>query len=212
MKCPHCLVEIHESWTRIGGFSDGDGSWSVEVSTCPACNRATVLHQRYSQTRTSYTIEEEVQVRPIGSARRPAPTEVPAEMAEDYDEACKVAPFSQKAAAALARRCLQATLHARGIKKPNLAGEIDEFINAPSTPSHLAESVDAIRNIGNFAAHPMKSTQSGQILAVETGEVDWMLDVLEELFDFQFVQPTRVKAKRAALDAKLAEAGKKPMK
>jgi hypothetical protein len=79
-------------------------------------------------------------------------------------------------------------------------------------PSYLAESIDAVRNIGNFAAHSMKSQHSGEILDVEPGEAEWNLEVLESLFDFYFVQPAILKAKRAALDAKLGEAGKPPMK
>jgi len=47
---------------------------------------------------------------------------------------------------------------------------------------------------------------------VEPGEAEWNLDVLESLFDFYYVQPARLQAKRAALDKKLAEAGKPPMK
>jgi hypothetical protein len=40
----------------------------------------------------------------------------------------------------------------------------------------------------------------------------WNLDVLESLFDFLFVQPAALKAKRDALDKKLKAAGKPPMK
>jgi hypothetical protein len=66
--------------------------------------------------------------------------------------------------------------------------------------------------IGNFAAHPLKSTNTGAIVEVERGEAEWLLDVLESLFDFYFVRPAQLAAKRAALDQKLGEAGKPPMK
>jgi hypothetical protein len=49
-------------------------------------------------------------------------------------------------------------------------------------------------------------------LPVEPTEAEWNLDVLEALFDFYFVQPDVVRKKRAALDLKLKEVGKKPMK
>jgi hypothetical protein len=49
-------------------------------------------------------------------------------------------------------------------------------------------------------------------LPVELGEAEWNLDVLESLFDFYFVQPARAKAKRDALNKKLADAGKPPLK
>lgn len=139
------------------------------------------------------------------------PKEVPNEFGEDYKEACLVLSDSPKASAALSRRCLQHILREKaGVRPQNLNNEIDEVL--PKLPSYLAEAVDAIRNIGNFAAHPLKSTNSGEILVVEPGEAEWSLEVLEQLFDFYFVQPERLKAKKAALDKKLAEAGKNPMK
>jgi hypothetical protein len=138
---------------------------------------------------------------------------VPSEFAEDYREACLTLADSPKASAALSRRCLQHLLreHAK-VKSGNLAEEIQQVLDAKNLPSYLAESFDAVRNIGNFAAHPMKSTASGEIIAVEAGEAEWNLEVLESLFDFYFTQPALLKKKRDALNAKLKEAGKPEMK
>jgi hypothetical protein len=121
-------------------------------------------------------------------------------------------PKSQmpKAAAALARRCLQHMLHDQGIKKKNLNEEIDEAIT--KLPTHLSEAIDAIRHIGNFAAHPMKFQNTGEIVEVEEGETEWALDVIEQLFDFYYVMPQKVQEKRAELNKKLEEAGKPPLK
>jgi hypothetical protein len=94
------------------------------------------------------------------------------------------------------------------VKPSDLAREIDEVLASQTLPSHLSEAIDAIRNIGNFAAHPIKSTNTGEILPVEPGEAEWTLDVLDGLFDFYFVQPTLLKQKRDALNAKLQAAGK----
>ena len=79
-------------------------------------------------------------------------------------------------------------------------------------PSHLAGAIDAIRNLGNFAAHPLKDTNTGEIVDVEPGEAEWLLDVLEQLFDFYFVQPEVLGRKRDELNEKLEAAGKPPMK
>jgi len=49
-------------------------------------------------------------------------------------------------------------------------------------------------------------------LPVESGEAEWNLDVIEALFDFYFVQPAIIKKKKDALNKKLTEGGKKPMK
>jgi hypothetical protein len=68
------------------------------------------------------------------------------------------------------------------------------------------------KNIGNFAAHPVKSKSTSEIVDVEVEEAEWNLDVLELLFDFYYVQPARIAQKREALNAKLGEAGKPHMK
>lgn len=131
----------------------------------------------------------------------------------DYREAASVLADSPKASAALSRRCLQHVLREKaGVKPQDLAKEIDEVIASGKLPSHLAEAIDAVRNIGNFAAHPIKSTSSGEVLPVEPGEAEWNLDVLDGLFDFFFVQPELLKKRRAALNSKLSSAGKPPVK
>jgi hypothetical protein len=61
-------------------------------------------------------------------------------------------------------------------------------------------------------SHPTKSTSSGEVVPVEAGEAEWNLDVVEALFDFYFVQPHLLHKKRDALNAKLKDAGKPPMK
>jgi hypothetical protein len=37
----------------------------------------------------------------------------------------------------------------------------------------LADSIDAIRNIGNIVAHTTKNKSTGEILPVEVGEAEW---------------------------------------
>ena len=99
---------------------------------------------------------------------------------------------------------------AGGATRRDLADQISEVL--PKLPAQIAENVDAIRHVGNFAAHPMKSTNTGAVVDVEEGEAEWLLDVLEELFDFYYTAPVRAAAKRDALNKKLADLGKPPLK
>ena len=92
-----------------------------------------------------------------------------------------------------------------------VAKEIQDLIDSKVLPSHLTDDLDAVRNVGNFAAHPMKSTNSGEIMDVEAGEAEWLLDTLEDLFDFYFVAPAITQRKKDALNKKLKEAGKPEM-
>jgi hypothetical protein len=127
-------------------------------------------------------------------------------------EACVVLPLSAKASAALARRCLQAVLQENGYKARNLAKQVDRLLKAKVLPTHIHKNVDAIRNFGNFGAHPINDKTSLQIIDVEPHEADWCLEILEALFDHFYVGPAAAAAKKAALNAKLSAAGKPPTK
>lgn len=219
MKCLHCLVEFHDERKEIRIDRDADEGWSIFRYDCPACNRMNLFlvnGEWKHAPNMGWHIEKvfsEVPVRPRGSNRPPCPAEVPTHIAEDYVEACLVLQISPKASAALSRRCLQNLLRdAAKVKPGNLADEIQVAIDSKQLPTYVVEVIDAVRQIGNFAAHPMKSKNTGEILPVEPQEAEWNLDVLESLFDFYYVQPAVIANKKASLNAKLQEAGKSPMK
>lgn len=173
----------------------------VDHLECPECHQIVV--KLWFQHATG---RQEYMVFPRGTTRPPVSADVPAPLSVDYTEACGVLDASAKASAALSRRVLQMILRDKtGVKHGRLVDEITQAL--PRLPSHL-QHLDAIRHIGNFAAHPTKDTNTGAIVDVEPGEADWLLDVLEELFDFYFVQPATVQRKKDALNAKLKAAGK----
>ena len=150
---------------------------------------------------------------PFLNIRPACPLVVPSHIAKDYTEACLVLQISTKASAALSRRCLQNLLRdVAKVKPSDLSKEIQEVIDSGILPSQLSESIDAIRNIGNFAAHPVKSKSTGEIVDVVPEEAEWNLEVLESLFDFYYVRPALLTKKREALNEKLNWAGKPPMK
>jgi hypothetical protein len=219
MKCPHCLVAFFAKEERKYIIEDADGYWWTVTTICPSCERASVaLVQSEDDAHTQFghvpnNIVATTLVRPKGISRAPIPPEVPPEYVTEYREACAVLPDSTMASAALGRRLLQSLLRDQAKVKPgNLADEIQKVIDSRSLPTRLADSIDAVRHAGNFAAHPLKSTQTGLVLPVEPGEAEWTLDVIEELFDHYFVAPARLQAKRDAMNKKLEEAGKPPMK
>lgn len=221
MKCPHCLVHFHDKPSFEYVTSDPDAQWGIVWVTCSACKRLVlftvqgtgVQTNQYSTVTGLTGARQPVQVYPKGTARTAVPADVPEAIAEDYREAALVLVDSPKASAALSRRCLQHLLRtAAKVKPDDLAKEIQQVLDSKALPTHLAESIDAIRNIGNFSAHPLKSSATGEILPVEPHEAEWNLEVLESLFDFYYVQPALLARKRAALDAKLASAGKPPLK
>lgn len=214
MKCPHCLIAFHESWTTLplvsgeAALQDARGLWFSKVTQCPACKHCSIV----LLVRRGSSITE-IRVYPSGTSRPPLSPAVPAAFAADYREACLVWESSAKASAALSRRCLQHLLREKaGTKKKDLNDQIDEVLSSRTLPSDLADMIDAIRVVGNFAAHPIKSVSTGEIVEVEPGEAELLLDTLEELFDYYFVRPVERSAKREALNKKLSDAGKPPLK
>ncbi len=219
MKCPHCTVVISDEWDEYLLETESKRQWICYYMECPSCKELIVKLTRYDDitlTDSVYEFGNEVQVvqaLPKGHGRQPCPKEIPDSLREDYQEAALVLADSPKASAALSRRCLQHLLRDTCKVKPSsLHNEIEELLKRSELPSYISKSLDAIRNIGNFAAHPTKSDKSGEILDVEPGEAEWNLDVLEALFDFYFVQPAELEKKKAALNKKLKDAGKPEMK
>jgi len=164
-------------------------------------------------TQEIYLHEPEKRIVRPAATSRPVPKEVTGSHRADFEEATLIISLSPKASAALSRRSLQNILREKaGVAKSDLSKEIDEILASGKLPTQLAESIDAVRNVGNFAAHPIKSMHTGEIVEVEVGEAEWLLDVLEGLFDFYFVQPEILKRKREELNEKLKAAGKPPLK
>jgi hypothetical protein len=215
VKCPHCGIHFHDNldpnWLARYGqrLSDKDGNWSYRTAICPVCEKVTI---DIGQTVDAMGNMLWGRVYPVGANRGPVPKEVPERIAQDYVEACNVLPISAKASAALSRRCLQHMLRGHGYKAKDLANEIDLLLKdtdpLKALPMRLLETVDAIRNFGNFAAHPNENKATLEIIDVEPHEAEWCLETIEELFEHFYVGPAAAAAKKAALNAKLASGGK----
>jgi len=213
-KCPHCRNSVRFESSRTdrsgafqhitleNGICEEDEEpfvtySKVNISRCPECNKLVI------------SLDDNL-VYPLISPKDPCPLEVPPFIREDYDEACLVSIYSKKASAALARRCLQNIFSDQGINKKTLSLQIDEAINM--LPVYLADDIDAIRHIGNFAAHPTMYEHSSEIVEVENEELEWILHVLELLFDFFYVQPAKSKKRREQFNGKLEKIGKPLLK
>lgn len=197
-------------WKTVDLDTDKEFFWAAVYAICPSCERAIIrllADPRTSELKSSWTVH------PKTTARSPLPDSVPERFATDYREAASVLHASAKASAALSRRCLQALLRQQaGVKPGTLDSEINQVLESKQLPSWLGDDLDAVRTVGNFAAHSIKSTNTGEVVEVEPGEADWLLDVVEGLFDFYFVEPAKAQARRDAWNTKLGDAGKPPLK
>jgi hypothetical protein len=220
-KCPHCgctvlfqtLRPVRESGPNYVQdrptyliARENDVSVLVYSSQCPnpTCKKPIVASIIKDGEKTSHKL-----VFPANIIRT-VPPEVPITVRNDFEEASAVLSISDKASAALSRRCLQNMLNQRSFKGKDLNAQIDLVLK--SLPTEIGNNLDAIRQIGNFAAHPMKYQVTDEIVDVEPEEASWNLDVLEQLFDYFYVQPKLAEDKRKKLDEKLAGLGKPPLK
>lgn len=223
MICPYCSQAIHfkpatesrvyANETNIARLMNDpicNGIWVTE-GFCPACNGFMVFLLEGNYDSRSGDLEKAAQTMlyPKTRSAKTLPAEIPQEYRDEFAEAFSVLDSSPKASAALSRRLLQNILQNHyGIKKKSLADEIKEFTMQSDIPSHLANAVDAVRQIGNFAAHPSKDVNTGAIVNVEPDEAEWLIDVLEALLDYAFVFPARLERQKQKLNEKLAAIGK----
>lgn len=220
MKCPHCSLEIHPNFNKQSLGNDDIYHYSISTMHCPnpKCEKMiidlTCTDRIYFEGCSIYKEENHRKtIYPFTTNRNFNRQGIGDIFWNDYEEACNTLAVSPKASAALSRRCLQNILREKGgIKRGNLSDEIQQVIDKGSLPSLLADSIDAIRNIGNFAAHPIKDKSTGEIVDVEPGEAKWLLDVLENLMYFYFIQPQKNAERKKLLNQKLQAMDKPLMK
>lgn len=222
MKCPSCNIAIRleteqRAYRQRKAKDAIHNGIEVAYGLCPECEQMIILVRKgkYQVIDDSGELSEgsdPIIVYPQFQ-NRCTDMEVPENYRLHFNEACAVLVSSPKASAALSRRLVQLILRCEYKVKPgNLAKEIDEILSRNDMPSNLKQEIDAIRNIGNFAAHPNKYENTGEIVDVEPGEAEWLIAILEHIFDHKFISPLKDQARRDKLNTKLQELGKPLMK
>lgn len=147
---------------------------------------------------------------PQGAAK-PQPDYIPEALREDYLEACQIRDLSPKAAATLARRCLQGIIRDYAkISKPRLIDEIKELRKAvddgtaPQGVTHdSVEAIDHVRKVGNIGAHMEKDIDL--IVPIDPGEAQALIELIEMLFEEWYVARHKRKERLARIAAIGAE-------
>lgn len=131
-----------------------------------------------------------------------APDTLDAAIKKAYDEARHVLVFSPMSAAVLARRCVQHTIRTKmAIKAKDLFSEIAEAIKSDLLSRPTKDSLDHIRTIGNWGAHPCDD-QANTLIEVSSEDATYTLDTLEMLFNDLYVAPARAAKMKASIAAK----------
>ncbi len=220
MQCPSCQVAFHDKddnwkWCNMSSSDDQAHVWACSITECPACYAPIVKLEDFERFSGNLITSELI------FPYSPAPaihvsSSVPTSMSTDYIEATKVLPISPKASAALSRRILQSILKEQGYFDRDLAKQVDAVLNEKDTskvlPLAIRGKIDAIRNFGNFSAHPITDLTTLQVIDVEPQEAEWCLEIVSDLFEHYYARPAEDARKLAELNQKLADAGKPPTK
>jgi hypothetical protein len=134
------------------------------------------------------------------SSAKVIPDYVPKAIQEDYYEACRIVGGSPKAAATLARRCLQGMIRDFWqIKKSNLAAAIRALKS--KVDGDEFDAIDSVRKVGNIGAHMEKNVN--HIVDVDPGESEKLLRLIEAMIEEWYGR----RHKKAQLLASVREIG-----
>ena len=199
MKCPVCLVGVHESWEFVDVAHSVDGSrYEMRRMACPECKSDLILVEQYKNDALLsqyYAVPQ----RPT----REKMIGIPEKYARLYQDASDVLEISPRASAALSRACLQLLLREYGGVEPSsLVKEIDQVLASNSLPVRLAQTINAIRQMGNYAVHPDKRNKLGETVDIDEGEAEWGLEILKDLFEHYITKPKEQSEKMKAFKDK----------
>lgn len=198
MKCPYCNTAIYLEWEGdiIEDRENRYEGYGINYEFCPNCGKLIIelQHGRVYSNENGYLelkcIDHEQMIYPIFPNGRILSEHIPEKYVKLYRESEEVNLISPRASATLSRYTLQMILHEEmHISKRNLEDELKELESKSNVPSSLITMLQVMRRVANFGAHPKKSTNSNEIVEVENGESDVMLELLVELFDYIFVKP-----------------------
>lgn len=216
MTCSHCGIAyfpgIEQSEELTLKSWHHETSFSIFNSKCPECHEPNMYLRHVARPDMFDRYSTDYRIWPINNKRHASFPDVPQIYLTDYFEACLVLELSPKASAALSRRCLQSILtnHFR-IDKRQLVDQITSAIEQKLVSPLIAEQLNYLREIGNFAVHEIKSTHTKEIIDVEPNEAEWCIEVLEAIFIDVFQAPAEIKKKRSEFDRKITDAGRDPL-
>lgn len=194
-KCPFCgeFMSINNG-TQMTYRLNFDGNYTqytgplqmpylkISIYRCPndACQKETVDAKGLN----GYINGHQVPIYPE-MVYRHFPEYVPEAVRNDYEEACMIQERSPKAAATLARRCLQGMIRDfwSVTGKRSLFEEIDAIKD--KVPAAQWMAIDAVRKIGNIGAHMEKDVDL--IIDVEPEEAEKLLKLIELLMEKWYI-------------------------
>lgn len=196
--CPFCRASVpitqdtyrqkNLSFDSLGahGLSKCDTcAIGVKFLYCPGCEQVKIEVVGYSDDLEGFSTSVFPPYEYIAF-----PEYIPLQIRQDYEEACAIKDLSPKAAATLARRCLQGMIRDFwSISEENLSGAI-RAIKDKIDPG-LWEVIDGVRRIGNIGAH--MESDVNLIVDIEPSEASALIKLIEHLMkEWYIARQTRL--------------------
>lgn len=145
----------------------------------------------------------------VPTTTHPLSQHVPAQVAEDYNEAFLIKSLSPKASATLARRALQGMVRDffQVRNKQTLHAELEAIEDKCDVALYAA--MMAVKSVGNIGAHPEKDVSL--MVDVDPGEAETLLDLIH-LLDQEWYVARAERAERIAKMQALGTAKKQAQK
>lgn len=192
-RCPFCHVTVpsvlstekerylsFRASSDRNTFDEEESVLKLTIRRCPECNFEMALVVGISGMFAAV----DNMIFPKSSAKQ-FPEYVPEAIRNDYEEAYAILNLSPKAAATLARRCLQGIIRDFfGVSCKTLNQEIDS-IKTLVSPS-LWNAMNSLRSIGNIGAHMEKDVNI--IVDIEPNESEKLLSLIERIIESTYVQ------------------------
>jgi hypothetical protein len=193
-SCPFCArdttivdsnVEVGETYLTIKN-ADGPRCCVTTFIVCPnpACRRFTFTVElgtaKFKQMAGEWEQEEALRSWRLipQSDAKVFPEYIPEAIRTDYLEANSIKELSPKAAATLARRCLQGMIRDFwGVKKKNLKAAIDAIKG--KVDADIWGAIEAVRKVGIIGAH--MENDVNLIIDVERNEASRLIALIELL-------------------------------
>lgn len=214
--CPHCGTKVVYvpvdvcNWVakyatnfNESPMVDGNPVCSLHAFKCPHCRALVLTAATFGRDDSGDGAASVTDLYPLPVRPDAAPSVLEPFIRQSYDEARRVLSMSPMSAAVLARRCVQHVIRAKmGITLKTLFAEIQEAVKSPLLTLPIKQSLDHVRQIGNWGAHPVENDQAQTLIEVTPEEAEYTLAVLEALFDDLYVAPARAARMGALLKAK----------
>ena len=219
MICPHCQVSVPSGkWTNKEIIKDNVYDYSVVYFHCVECQKVSIkfvgraIGFRYVSTMgvgTSLSHKYppeyfEEFILPKTTPRNPIHKDVEEIFRVDYDRGVKLLTIDPMASAAYSRRLLQHYIQKKHkIKAQGLKNELKKLKKLNYYPADLIELFSNIKHYGDFAAHAKTDQITGEIIDIDPDEAEWLLVILEEMFEYDYARKSRIKESQRKLQDKL---------